>query len=79
MSPFLALHFSYFMLMTFLMILSVLLLSILMRLSTQVIRYNHLCDQAFDLWQQLELAAELESELLDTGLGQKVACQNLIK
>ena len=50
-----------------------------MILSTQLIRYNHLCDQAFDLWQQLELATELESELLDNGLGQKVACQNLIK
>ena len=27
------------------------------------------CDQASDLWQQLELAAELESDLQDTGLG----------
>ena len=25
------------------------------------------CDQASDLWQQLELAAELESDLLATG------------
>ena len=32
------------------------------------------CDQAFDLWQQLELASELESDLRDTGLGQEVAC-----
>ena len=24
------------------------------------------CDQAFDLWQQLELASELESDLQDT-------------
>ena len=32
------------------------------------------CDQASDLWQQLELAFELESDLLDTGLGQEVAC-----
>ena len=32
------------------------------------------CDQASDLWQQLELAAELESDLQDTGLGQGVAC-----
>ena len=24
------------------------------------------CDQAFDLWQQLELASELESDLWDT-------------
>ena len=27
------------------------------------------CDQASDLWQQLELACELESDLQDTGLG----------
>ena len=27
------------------------------------------CDQASDLWQQLELVSELESDLLDTGLG----------
>ena len=27
------------------------------------------CDQASDLWQQLELASELESNLRDTGLG----------
>ena len=32
------------------------------------------CDQASDLWQQLELASELESDLRDTGLGQAVAC-----
>ena len=32
------------------------------------------CDQAPDLWQQLELASELESDLQDTGLGQEVAC-----
>ena len=31
-------------------------------------------DQASDLWQQLELASELESDLLDTGLGQEVDC-----
>ena len=30
------------------------------------------CDQASDLWQQLELASELESHLRDTGLGQEV-------
>ena len=27
------------------------------------------CDRASDLWQQLELASELESDLRDTGLG----------
>ena len=32
------------------------------------------CDQAFDLWQQVELASELESDLWDTGLGQEMAC-----
>ena len=32
------------------------------------------CDQASDLWQQLELASELESDLQDTGLEQEVAC-----
>ena len=32
------------------------------------------CDQASDLWQQLELASELESDLRDTRLGQEVAC-----
>ena len=31
-------------------------------------------DQASDLWQQVELASELESGLRDTGLGQEVAC-----
>ena len=32
------------------------------------------CDQASDLWKQLELASELESDPRDTGLGQEVAC-----
>ena len=32
------------------------------------------CDQASDLWQKLELASVLESDLPDTGLGQEVAC-----
>ena len=31
-------------------------------------------DQACDLWQQLEKAAELECDLWDTALGQEVAC-----
>ena len=48
--PFLLLHFSYYTLMTFLMMLSVILLS---------------TDQASDLWQQLELASEFESDLQD--------------
>ena len=32
------------------------------------------CDQVSDLWQQLELASELESEPRHCGLGQEVAC-----
>ena len=32
------------------------------------------CDQASDLWEQLEFTSELESDLRDTGLGQEVAC-----
>ena len=32
------------------------------------------CDQLSDLWQQLELASELESDPRDTGLRQEVAC-----
>ena len=53
-------HFSYYTLMTFLIMLSVILISKLMTL---------LCfkyDQAFDLWQQLKLASELETDLWDT-------------
>ena len=46
--------------MTFLMMLSVILLSMLMILLCSK------CDQASDLWQQLELASELESDLRDT-------------
>ena len=46
--------------MTFLMMLSVILLSMLM-----ILLYSK-CDQASDLWQQLELASELESDLRDT-------------
>ena len=43
--------------MTFLMMLSVILLSMLMTLL-----YSK-CDQESDLWQQAELASELESDL----------------
>ena len=48
--------------MTFLAMLSVILLSMLMILLTLYSK----CDQASDLWQQLELASELESDLRDT-------------
>ena len=52
--------------MTFLMMLSVILLSLLMILLSTL--YSK-CDQASDLWQQLELASELESDLQETGAG----------
>ena len=32
------------------------------------------CDQASDLWRQVELAREPESDQQDTGLGHEVAC-----
>ena len=46
--------------MTFLMMLSVIFLSMLM-----ILLYSK-CDQASDLWLQLELASEVESDLRDT-------------
>ena len=49
------------------MMLSVILLSVLMILLLYS-KYDH----ASDLWQQLEWASELESDLRDTGLGQEV-------
>ena len=58
-APFLVLHFSYYTLMTFLMMLSVILLSMLMILFSK-------CDQTSDLRQQLELASEHESDPRDT-------------
>ena len=62
MGPFLVLHFSYYLLMTFLMMLNVILLYV-----DDTILYSK-CDQASDLWQRLEseLASELESDLQDT-------------
>ena len=45
--------------MTFLVMVSVILVSMLMLLYSK-------CDQTSDLWQQLELASELESDLGDT-------------
>ena len=59
-APFLVLNYSYYTLLTFLM-LSVILLSILTILLSTL-----KCDQASDQWQQLELASELESDLRDT-------------
>ena len=60
-APFLVLHFSCCKLMVFLMMLSVILLSMLM-----ILLFYSKCDHASDLWQQLELASELESNLRDT-------------
>ena len=51
----------YHTLMTFLMMLSVIMLSMLMILLSILSVISHL-----DLWQQLELAFELESDLQDT-------------
>ena len=57
---FLVLQFSYYTLMTF-VIFCVILLSILMILLPTL-----KCEQASDLWQQLQLTSELESDLQDT-------------
>ena len=54
-APFFVLHICYYTLMTFLM-LTVILLSML----------KIECDQASDLWQQLELASEVASDLWGT-------------
>ena len=58
-ASFLVQHFSYCTLMTFLMMLSVILLSMSMMLFST-------CDQASDLWQQLDLASEFESDIRGT-------------
>ena len=65
--PFLVLDFSHYTLITFLMMFSMILLCMLSTFYSK-------CDQASDLWQQLELASELEFDLQDTGPGQEVAC-----
>ena len=62
--PFLVLHFSYYTLMTFLMMLSVILLSMRMIILPTLNLIKHLI--CADLWQQLELASELEPDLRDT-------------
>ena len=66
-APFSVLHFSYYTLMTFRTMLSVILLSMLMILLSiqSVIRYL-ISDQASDPCQQLELIFELESNLRNT-------------
>ena len=57
-APFLVLHFSYFTLMTFLLML----FSDITIYADDTTLYSK-CDQASDLWQQLELASELECDL----------------
>ena len=60
-ASFLILHFSHYALkMTFLMMLSAILLSML------TILLSAKFDQVSDLWQQVELASDLESDLLNT-------------
>ena len=56
---FLVLHLSCYTLMTFMTMLSVILLSMLI-----ILLYK--CDQSSDLWQYLELTSELECDLKDT-------------
>ena len=59
--PFIVLHFSYYTLITFLMMLFVILLPMpMISISTKNLVIKHL------VWQQLELASELESDLRDT-------------
>ena len=62
-AQFLVLHFSYYTLMIFLTMLSDIAIY-----ADDTTLYSK-CDRASDLWQQLELASELESDLRDTGLG----------
>ena len=57
--PFLVLHFSCCILMTFLVICNIAIYA------DDTTLYSK-CDQASDLWQQLELSSELESDLQDT-------------
>ena len=66
--PFLVLHFSYYILMTFLMILSVILLSILMIILSTVTVISHLiCGNHWNWLLNLNLIYETR------GLGQEVA------
>ena len=56
--PLLVLHFSYYTLMTF-------VICNIAIYADDTTLYSK-CDQASDLWQQLQLASELESDLRDT-------------
>ena len=66
--PFLVLLFSYYTLMTLLYVIWNIAIY-----ANDVTLYSK-CDQASDLWQQLELHSELESDLRDTRQGQEKAC-----
>ena len=61
--PFLVVQFSYYILMTFLMMLFVTMLPMLMMLLSTLNVIKH--QMWPDLWQQLELASELEPDLWD--------------
>ena len=60
-APFLVLHFSQYTLITFLMTFPV-IIAIYAVDNTLCFKY----DQASDLWQQLQLPSELESDLRET-------------
>ena len=58
--PFLVLHFSYYILMTFLMMLFDVIFHLMMIIAIYADDTTlYSSDQASDLWQQLELASEL--------------------
>ena len=59
-TPFLVLYFSCYTLVASMMMLFVILISMLI-----ILLYSK-CNQASDLWQQLELGSELKSDLQDT-------------
>ena len=68
-AQFLVVHFSYCILMTFLIMLSVIMLSMLMKLFSILSVIRHLVGGN----NSTALASELESDLPDTGLVQEVA------
>ena len=65
-APFLVLYFLYYPLMTF---LDNVICDIAIYADDTTLYLK--CDQASDLWQQLELASEVESDLWDMGWGKK--------
>ena len=70
--PFLILHFFYYTLMAFLMMLSLIIIFYIIFIYADDTTLYSKCDQASDLWQQLYLASELESDLRATvELGEK--------